>query len=322
MGKYKSIENLNNQLLNKSFQGLNDLTPLLELLETINPCNQEYELIDDNIIISYSLKLNLLNFKNIFPLIAKVQIIGLPVSICEKGYWGETNLIEKVINKRKGLKVLLNGDNPFRSGGKTLSTFVFENNYSSFDNYLEALRSPYRRRINQALKQRDKIEIRKFNKENFSEDHYNLYLSIMDRADNPLEILPMEFFTRYDAELYEFISVKTNDVIAFVQLKEINNKLYFFFGGFRKQDNEAYDLYYNMLLKIVEIGIEKQVESIEFGQTAEESKLKIGCKEKCKYLYIHHSNPVLNFIIQHLVVFFSYKSYPIKHHVFKHVKIN
>ncbi|MFA9422405.1 MAG: hypothetical protein ACERLG_02435 [Sedimentibacter sp.] len=326
MSKSKLISNLNDQLkavsFSKSFEGINELIPLLELLETINPCNQEYELIDDNVIISYSLKLNLLNFKNIFPLRAKVQIIGLPVSVCEKGYWGHANVIQDVIQQKKGLKVLLNGDTPFKGGWKTLSTFVFENKYSTFNKYLEALRSPYRRRINQALKHRDKIEIRKFENKDFNKKHYRLYLSIMERAENPLEILPMEFFTSYEADLYEFVDVKGNDVIAFVQLKEINSKLYFFFGGFRKEDNEYYDIYYNMLIKIIEVGIEKQVESIEFGQTAEESKLKIGCKEKYKYLYIHHSNPVLNFFIEHLVPFLSYKSYPVKHHVFKHSNVD
>ncbi|MEL7648733.1 MAG: hypothetical protein AAGU76_11605 [Sedimentibacter sp.] len=327
MSKYKSINNLKNQLESmsalKSYENLYEMIPLLELLEKVNPCDQEYELIDDNIIISYSLKLNLFNFKNIFPLRAKVQIIGLPVSVCEKGYWGEAASIENVIQQRKGLKVLLNGDTPFKGGGKTLSTFVFENKYSSFDEYLDALRSPYRRRINQALKHRDSIEVRKINREDFNENHYKLYLSIMDRTDNPLETLPIEFFTSYEAELYEFINIKTKDVLAFIQLKEIKDKndtLYFLFGGFRKEDNEAYDIYYNMLLKIIETGIEKQVKTIEFGQTAEESKLKIGCREKCKYLYVHHSNPVLNFFIQHLVPLFSYKTYNIKHHVFKDSK--
>ena len=326
MSKYKSINNLRNQIENisdlESYKNLNELIPLLELLETINPCGQEYELINDNIIISYSLKLNLFNFNNIFPLRANVQIIGLPVSVCEKGYWGEVSFIESIIQRRKGLKILLNGDNPFKGGGKTLSTFIFENKYSSFDDYLEALRSPYRRRINQALKHRDKIKIRKINRKDFNEGHYKLYLSIMDRTDNPLEILPIEFFNGYEAELYEFIDIKTKDVIAFVQLKEINDKLYFLFGGFRKEANKVYDIYYNMLLKIIETGIEKQVKSIEFGQTSEECKLKIGCREKSKYLYIHHSNPVLNFFIQHLMPLFSYKTYSIKHHVFKDSKVD
>jgi len=72
-----------------------------------------------------------------------------------------------------------------------------------------------------------------------------------------------------------------------------------------------------MLLKIVETGIDKKIGVIEFGQTAEESKLKIGCVEVPRFLYVHHSNPVLNWVIQALLPLFSYKPYQIKHHVFK-----
>lgn len=321
MSKYKSINNLAEELnkLNLPYEKeLNELIPLLDILEKSNPCNQEYELIENNIIISYSLKLNLFNFKNIFPLKANVQIIGLPVSVCLSGYLGDDSVIKQVIKQRKGLKVLLNGDSPFKGGGKTLSTFVFENRFSDFDEYLNYLRSPYRRRINKALKQRERLIIRKFSRREFSHEHYKLYLSIMGRTENPLETLSIEFFQQYEAELYEFIDKETNEVIGFIQLKEIRDKLYFLFGGFKKEDIELYDIYYNMLLKIIETGIEKCVREIEFGQTAEESKLKIGCIEKYKYLYIHHSNPLINFFIQLLVPLFTYKTYPVKHHVFKY----
>lgn len=320
MTKYDSIKQLTAEIAHADMlfrEEIYKLVPLLELLEKINPCNQEYELVKNNLIISYSLKLNLFNFRNLFPLKARVQIIGMPVSICLKGYFGDDRLIEKTVKERKGLKVILNGDSPFKGGGKTLSTFVFENRFMSFNDYLNSLRSPYRRRINKALKKRDRLIIRNLSCKNFSIEHYNLYLCIMHRTDNPLETLPVEFFREYDSEMYEFIDKDTKSIIGFVQLKEIKNKLYFLFGGFRKEDVEAYDIYYNMLLKIIECGIEKQVAEIEFGQTAEESKLKIGCREKYKYLYVHHSNPVLNFFIQLLVPLFSYKLYPVKHNVFK-----
>lgn len=319
MSKYTSVVQLNkeiNKLCLSCKNEFQELVPLLELLERVNPCKQEYEIYENNIIISYFLKLNLFNFRKTLPLYVNAQIIGLPVSVCLNGYFGDNN-IEEIIQNKKGLKILLNGDSPFKGGGKTLSTFFFENRFKCFDDYFNALRSPYRRRINKALKYRDKLFIRKFSNKDFNIKHYNLYLSIMSRSNNPLETLPIEFFKGYDAELYEFIDTSTEKAIAFIQLKEIKNKLYFLFGGFNKEDVEKFDIYYNMLLKIVELGIDKQVSEIEFGQTAEESKIKIGCKERFKYLYIHHSNPILNFIIQKLVPIFSYKPYPVKHHVFK-----
>ena len=198
-----------------------------------------------------------------------------------------------------------------------MSTFVFDNSYKTFDDYLNALRSSYRRRINKALGYRHKLIINKIKNSDFSGDHYNLYLSIMNRTDNPLETLPIEFFQSYETEIYEFAERETKKIIGFIQLKEVQSTLCFLFGGFNREDVKKYDLYYNMLLKIIEAGIEKKVNTIEFGQTAEESKLKIGCREVDKFLYIHHSNYILNIIIQKLLPFVSYRPYKKIHHVFK-----
>src|SRR5665648_180335 len=66
-----------------------ELIPLLELLEKVNPCNQSYEVNHDCILVTYILKLNLFNFLGGFSFKTNAQIIGLPISISEKGYWGE-----------------------------------------------------------------------------------------------------------------------------------------------------------------------------------------------------------------------------------------
>lgn len=306
---YKA-EELKSNVLNEEYVNL------LSLLEKTNPCNQYYELTKDCLIVSYDLKLNLLNFKNVMPLNAKAQIIGLPISLSQKGYSGDIKRVIEIVKQRKGLKIILNADESIINGAKTLSTFVFENKYNTFDDYLNTLRSSYRRRINKALNKRSNIIIRKIQKSDFSENHYDLYLSIMKRTVNPLETLPIEFFRDYEAEIYEFVG-KNNCIVGFIQLKQFGHKLCFLFGGFNKDDIEKYDIYYNMLLKILEIGIEKRVETIEFGQTAEESKLKIGCKEVYKYLYVHHSNCIINFIIQSLLPIMSYRPYKTVHHVFK-----
>ena len=303
--------------LNKIFDLNDDYIKLLSLLEKINPCNQCYEITEDSLIISYDLKLNLFNFKNILPLNVKAQIIGLPISLSQRGYFGDLNKVLDIIKKRKGLKIILNADTEIIKGSRTLSTFEFTNNFNTFDDYLNKLRSSYRRRLNKALSQRNNIIIRKIINSNFTPEHYNLYLSIMNRTANPLEILPIEFFKQYETVIYEFIDKSNENIIGFIQLKEFDDKLCFLFGGFNKEDVEKFDIYYNMLLKIIEIGIEKKVKKIDFGQTAEESKLKIGCKEVNKYLYAHHSNTIINSLIQKLLPLMSYRPYKIVHHVLK-----
>ena len=298
-----------------------ELIKLLSLLEEVNPCNQRYDIYKDSLMISYKFKINLLNFFGKTSFNVNSRIIGLPISICEKSYYGNGTEVSHMIHNIKGLKIVLNADDDLRCKGLTLSTFIFYNKFKNFDEYMDRMRHTYRRRVNKALMHRRMLIIRELNYNDFTAEHYSLYKSVMTRTDNPLEILDIEFFRRYDSRMYEFLDKETNRVLGFIQLKEIEDTLFFMFCGFKKEDNECYDLYYNMLLKIIEVGIEKGVKIINFGQTSEETKLKIGCKMEPRYLGIYHSNKLLNGILQLLLPLFSYKPYKVVHNVFKEVDL-
>lgn len=311
MTYYSSIRDIKDCKIEK------ELVVLLKLLEEVNPCSQSYDIINDSIVISYYLNINLLNFLGRFKLNVRTRIIGLPISLCEKGYYGNVDDVFKILENKKGLSIILNAESDLGLKGRTLSSFIFYNEFNSFDEYIGRMRHNYRRRINKALKFRDKLIIRELNNSDFSENHYFLYESIMDRTDNPLEKLRIEFFIGYDTKIYEFLDRETQEILCFVQLKKIDDTLNFMFCGFKKEDNDHYDIYLNMLLRIVEEGISLGVKKINFGQTSEETKLKIGCKEEAKYLGIYHSNRLLNRILQLLLPLFSYRPYKIRHNVFK-----
>ncbi len=315
MKVYKSIVEINNK-----GQIDEELIKLLDLLEGVNPCKQEYYLGEKSLVISYNLKLNLLNFIGLFPLRIKTRIIGLPISICEKGYFGALDEVVEIVKSMKGLTIILNGNKDLNSRAKTLSTFIFNNNYKTFNDYINSLRSPYRRRVNRALSHRNKLIIREFNHDEFTNEHYSLYRRIIERTDNPLETLSMDYFIKYDAILYEFLDRSIERLLGFIQLKIIGSQLYFLFCGFNREDNKEYDLYYNMVLRIIEEGINLGVDRINFGQTSDESKLKIGCIKEERYLSIYHHNRTINRVLQLLLPYFSYKPYDVKHNVFKELK--
>lgn len=286
---------------------------LLDILEFTNPCKQSYILEEGLFIVLYKQKINLLNFKKLFPLWINATIIGLPISISEKGYFGHERRVEEHVDSIKGLTIVLNADNPFSVYGKTLSTFRFQNRFHSFEEYLEALRSSYRRRLLLALKKRENLAIRKTD---FTKEHYKLYKSVLNRSSYPLESMSLEFFKTWDCEIYEFVNLE-DKLLGFIQLKQIKDSLYFIFCGFEKEDIKTYDIYMNMLIWIIEVGIKRGVREIDFGQTSEETKLKLGCEEREKYLYINHSNPIIDKVIKFFLPRFSYKSYEQDYRVFK-----
>ncbi len=286
---------------------------LLVLLQKVNPCGQKYHYENSTFIVSYKLKMDILNLWGKLSLKMNTNVVGIPISVSRPGYLGDEADVERFLYRQKGLWIVLNGKNSFSTPAKTLSTFVFRNNFKSFNEYLSALRSPYRRRINKALKERPLISIQKGI---FTPEHYLLYRDVVNRSEHPLEILPIEFFKEYDGDIHDFRS-KEGDLLAFVQTRIQNEQLVFLFCGFRRENVEKFDLYFNMLLWIIQLGIENGVDEIDFGQTSEESKLKIGCVEKERYLYIHHHNLIIRSILRKLLPLFSYKSYPVSHRVFK-----
>lgn len=315
---YRSIKDIPAECLRNMHADMDkELIELLHLLEDVNPCNQEYDVLGRSMVISYILRINLLSFLKRGFFSIRTRVVGLPISLCYKGYFGNEEEIKAILRAKNGLTLILNGDGELKEKGQTLSMLVFYNRHKSFEQYVQAMRYGYRRRIRKALSHRKDLIINRLSPSEFNETHHRLYKSVVKRSEYPLETLAISFFQEYEAEIYEFLSRDDGRIIGFIQLKRMDDTLIFMFCGFEQDDNDKYDLYYNMLLKIVEIGMELGVSKINFGQTSEESKMKIGCVPESKYLDIYHSNGFINWIIQKLVPIFSYKSTNHIYRVFK-----
>ena len=300
-------------------EGKKDLINLLELLEEVNPCGQEYFVYKDIILITYHCKLNLLSFRKDLKLKVGTRMIGLPISISQSGIWAcdeaDAEVRKKVLEALetlKGLTVVLNSDIEFPGQNRTLSNFVFENRFTSFDQYLQDMRSSYRRHLIIALRKGEDLSFNQVSPGHFTRQHYQLYQSIMKRADYPLEVLSPEFFSRYPSEVFETRD-STGRLLAFLQMKGLGDTLQFMFCGFEREGHatggkwDSASLYQNMLLFIIRHGIEKGYKRITTGQTSAETKLKLGCVEEKKYLYARHSNPFIDGVLRRLSGRFSDK---------------
>jgi len=296
----------------------NGLREELSYLERLNPCDQKYYQKKTAFLIQYRQRVDVFNFLPQVTLRMPINIIGKPYSVSQKGYWGENDHVSALIREIKGLSIVLNGDAgltlPFAF---TLSSHVFYNRFTSFEQYMGALRSHYRYRVKKALQKGTKISVRKMSQQNFTKEHYDLYLEVYQNSKDKLECLSMAFFKTFPSEFYEFRSRDTDRCLGFVQLVHEGDTLTFLFGGFKHAFNHTHDLYMNMLVEIIRIGIERGVATIEFGQTAEETKLKLGCVPIPKYLYVHHSNRMLHFFIAKLLPLLSYRPHGTTYNVFK-----
>ena len=98
---------------------------------------------------------------------------------------------------------------------------------------------------------------------------------------------------------------------------ENGDELIFEFVGVDYKYNNDYDTYHRILLEIVRYGIENGFKTMDFGQTADESKLKLGCEYTMLYAYLHHSNKLINSLNKKLAKYIEYKPVTLDYNVFK-----
>jgi len=292
---------------------------LVNLLKKENPFEQEYVYLEDGesfaLFTVYKMKLNIFTFGKLSWYL-NVTVIGFPCSVSDAGYLtNDERLLFWYVEKMKGAKLILNA--PYLGSvkrfavGETLPTCVFYNRFESTEEYLASLRSGYRRRIRRAIAACREFEVR----QSFDgKEVYPLYLNTYQKSDYKLERLEAGFFENVDGEILVFC--KENAPRGFVLLKTVGKKLIFLLCGMEYRYETA-DLYYFMLYTIIEYGIKHRCEVIDLGQTSEETKLKFGAVLEKKYFYAHHSNRLLNGLVNLGKGLLAYKySFP-KYRVFQ-----
>lgn len=114
-----------------------------------------------------------------------------------------------------------------------------------------------------------------------------------------------------------FVAEEEGEPVGFVQLLENGDELIFEFVGLDYRCNARLSVYHRMLLEIVDYGIRGGFRTIDFGQTADDTKLKLGCKYTFLYAALHHSNPLINNLCRRLAHILEYKPLQTRFRVFK-----
>jgi len=306
----------NNIFLRKKFLGH---------LEQVNRCRQRYRLLFHQgslkgIYVLYRLKLDVFTFSSLclkFP----VWTVGIPCSLSKQGFAAHPGFEEQLwldIRRIRGAKLILNGETSLPgTRGETLPTCVLDLDWTSFEAYLDAMRSHYRYRFKKARSKWAEVKIDCVNPENFDQEMYRQYEGVYHRSPYKLEKLGLDFFRGLPLPAKVLRASHGGQVLGFVLLIENGDQLVFLFTGFDYKLSPKFDTYLNLLLQIVHYGIHQGFKSIDFGQTAEETKMRLGCLMKQRKLYLAHSNRFLDTLANRCIGFLGYQ--PPRHHfkVFK-----
>ena len=254
----------------------------------------------------------------------KVTMVYVPLSVTRPGIeYGEclTEAAE-FIRKLPGYKIFLNLPNIELNGyakGLTCPKCVLSVRWKTFDGYMDALRSNYRYRFRKALKKAAPLKIRYLESgDEFTDELYGLYEQVYNKSRIRVEKLTKEFFR---GDFFKIFVLEEEGVPrGFVQLLANGDELVFEFVGLDYSTQSKYDTYLAMLLEIVRYAIDSGFKTVDFGQTADDTKLKLGSDYIYLYAFLSHRNRLINAVCKKLAPRLEYRPVTEKFDVFKQEK--
>lgn len=176
-----------------------------------------------------------------------------------------------------------------------------QSNWENLDGYLLDLNKKYRQRYRAARKKASRIvkkELSLLEIELNCDQLHDLYKTVSDNAKINTFILPKGHFCEMKRHLGAHFKVfgyyLEDTLIGFHSLILNNEKLETYFLGYDEKDQNANQLYLNMLYDMLEFGIDQKFKSIVFARTAMEIKSSVGAKPIKMNLYLKHTNSFMN----------------------------
>ncbi|MCI8612295.1 MAG: GNAT family N-acetyltransferase [Clostridia bacterium] len=251
----------------------------------------------------------------------KMTLVYVPLSVTRAGIAYGTKLSEAMeyVRKLPGYKIFLNLPDINPKGyakGLTCPKCELLVRWDTFEDYMSTLRSNYRYRFKKALDKSHPLSIRYLSDgSEFTHEMYTLYEQVYAKSRIRVEKLSEDFFR---GEFFKIFVFEENGAArGFVQMLENGDELVFEFVGVDYKYNKKYDTYLAMLLEIVRYGINHGFKTIDFGQTADDTKLKLGCKYEYLWAYLTHKNPLLNALCKRLAPKLQYRPLAENFSVFK-----
>lgn len=182
--------------------------------------------------------------------------------------------------------------------------------WKTFEDYLNAMSSKYRVRARRAAKKAEciifkELDLRQI--ELFKDDLNALHHAVVSEADFNMIWVGKDYFVQLKEQLGNDFRLtacfEKERLLGFYTTIHNGKELEANFLGFDPQVNREYQLYLTMLYKMVEQAINLRCEQICFARTALEIKSSVGAVAQKTYIYLKHTNPLLNFILPTAVRF-------------------
>ncbi len=179
---------------------------------------------------------------------------------------------------------------------------AFPENWSSMQDYSDALKAKSRTRYNRARNKFSHISCRFLNEvdlETYKIQMHKLYRNISDNVDFNLFVLSSDYFLALKKNLKDNYIIKAyfnnaDEMVGFFTMMNNNDHLDAHFLGYNPECNKECQLYLNMLYDMIDFGCSSHLNKIFMSRTALEIKSSVGAKPYKMYCYLKHFNSFYN----------------------------
>ena len=181
--------------------------------------------------------------------------------------------------------------------------FKISKNWKNIEDYKNALKTKYKKRINYIVNKSSKILVRPLKYDELYKYDSRMQ-KLFDQVVDNLKFSGPQFNVKILLSLAKKkkISIygyfKNEELLAFSTYLNHNKDLVSYYVGYDKLYNNEYSLYSKILYETIRIGIDNQYEKIIFGRTANEFKSNFGAIPLKSYLYIKFKSRFMHFIFK------------------------
>lgn len=197
--------------------------------------------------------------------------------------------------------------------------FDIQDNWKTFDDYLESIVSKYRVRTKKVFSKSNALVIKDLNAEEIKENTkliFSLYKNVLNSASFKLAEISENYF--HDFKLaypdifklraYYHEGVMLGFISYFINGKALNINLI----GINYEHNKEHCVYQRILYDCIDQGIQEQVNRIHFGRTASEIKTSVGAVPIKGYSLLKHNSRIPNIVIKPLTSYLKPEPFEVR----------
>ena len=180
-----------------------------------------------------------------------------------------------------------------------------DENWRIFDDYLAAMKTKFRVKAKKAIQLSAAIQIENVTLENIDNQlpkMTELYKKVATNAAFNLGDFNLATYKDFKEKLGENYILKTywleDKMVGFMSGIINQNSLDAHFVGIDYQLNREFAIYQKMLYNYIEIAINKNLKTINFGRTASEIKSSVGAEPQDLTMYLRHKKSITNKILK------------------------